>query len=256
MSKKLFVGGNWKCNPLLNESIALAKDVYNNLQFDTNKTEVVCAPVSLHIGSVLPLLTNGVQVAAQNSSLTGNGGFTGEHSAKQISDFGLKWVIIGHSERRALYGEDNQLVANKNKMALAEGLNVILCIGEKLEDRQNNSTNAILEAQLQPCLDALQKEDWNRIVVAYEPVWAIGTGVVATPEQAEETQAWVSEFLLGKLGEEVTKGLRIIYGGSVSDTNCNALIKLPHVDGFLVGGASLKPAFNAIVTAVNAHANS
>lgn len=231
MSKSLFVGGNWKCNPTHAEALKLAEDVYNKLDFDTNKVEVVCAPVALHIPSVLAKLTNGVQVSAQNASLTGNGAFTGEHSAKQLKEFGLNWVIIGHSERRALYGEDNEHVAKKTKAALAEGLKVILCIGEKLEDRQNENTNAILEAQLEACLSILQPEDWVNIVLAYEPVWAIGTGVVATPEQAEGTQAWLSEFLGVKLGANAA-GLRIIYGGSVSDQNCGELIKLPHVDGF------------------------
>jgi len=220
MVKSLFVGGNWKCNPTYGDAVKLTQDVYSQLAYDNNKVDVVCAPVALHIPKVMSMLSNGVMVAAQNCSLTGNGAFTGEHSAKQIKEFGLNWVIIGHSERRSLYLEDNEAVANKTKVALAEGLKVILCIGEKLEDRQNNNTNAILEAQLNACLAAIPWTYWNNIVLAYEPVWAIGTGVVATPEQAEETQTFLSEFLYAKLGNEVASGLRIIYGGSVSASNC------------------------------------
>ena len=162
-------------------------------------------------------------------------------------------MILGHSERRAKYGEDNICVANKTKAAVAAGLRVILCIGEQLEDRENGNTNAILTAQMDECLKVVDASEWKQVDVAYEPVWAIGTGKVATPEQAEETQKFVSEYLGSKLPAEVHAGIRIIYGGSVSDTNCGELIKGAHIDGFLIGGASLKSAFKTIVETVAAY---
>merc|ERR1711935_166271 len=245
-------GGNWKCNLKLADANSLVADVYNAISLDDSKTDVFCAPVALHIGTVKSTINSKIQVAAQNSSLTGMGAFTGEHSAQHLVDFGLSLVILGHSERRAKYGEDNICVANKTKAAVAAGLRVVLCIGEQLEDRENGNTNAILTAQLDECLKALESNDWKMVDVAYEPVWAIGTGKVATPQQAEETHKFVREYLASKLSAEVQDGIRIIYGGSVSDTNCGDLIKEQHIDGFLIGGASLKPAFKTIVDACNA----
>lgn len=161
---------------------------------------------------------------------------------------GLKWVILGHSERRSLYGEANEVVAKKTKYALEKGLNVVLCIGEQLAERENGTTNDILKAQMDACKDSVA--DWSKVVVAYEPVWAIGTGKVASPQQAQDTQAYVRTWLKDNVSEEVAKSTRIIYGGSVSDANCADLIKNPDVDGFLIGGAALKPAFATIVETV------
>ncbi len=184
-------------------------------------------------------------VSAQNCSAQGNGAFTGEVSADILVDLGLKWVILGHSERRSLYGESNELVAKKTKYALEKGLNVILCIGEKLEEREAGTTNNVLKGQLDACKESVS--DWRKVVIAYEPVWAIGTGKVATPDQAQETQAYVRSWLRDSISDEVSKATRIIYGGSVTETNCVDLIKQPDVDGFLVGGASLKAAFSDII---------
>lgn len=161
----------------------------------------------------------------------------------------MKWVILGHSERRSLYGETNEIVAKKLKYALEKGINVILCIGEQLAEREAGTTNAILKAQLDACKESVK--DWSKVVVAYEPVWAIGTGKVATPEQAQETQAYVRSWLKDNISEDVAKVTRIIYGGSVTETNCGDLIKQSDVDGFLVGGASLKPAFADIIRSVS-----
>jgi triosephosphate isomerase len=162
---------------------------------------------------------------------------------------GINWVILGHSERRSLYGETNELVAKKLKYALEKGLNVILCIGEKLDEREAGTTNAIIKAQLDATKESVK--DWSKVVVAYEPVWAIGTGKVASPEQAQETQAYVRSWLSDNISEDVAKSTRIIYGGSVTETNCADLIKQVDVDGFLVGGASLKPAFADIIRTVS-----
>ena len=210
-----------------------------------NSLEVAIAPSTIHISNALALIGNHIIVSAQNCSAQGNGAFTGEVSADILVDMGLKWVILGHSERRSLYGESNEVVAKKTKYALEKGLNVILCIGEKLDEREAGTTNAVLKAQLDACKESVK--DWSKVVIAYEPVWAIGTGKVATPDQAQETQAYVRSWLNENISEEVSKATRIIYGGSVTEVNCVDLIKQVDVDGFLVGGASLKPAFSDII---------
>ena len=212
---------------------------------NNNTLEVAIAPSTVHIPNALALIGNHIIVSAQNCSAQGNGAFTGEVSADILVDMGLKWVILGHSERRSLNGESNEVVAKKTKYALEKGLNVILCIGEKLDEREAGTTNAVLKAQLDACKESVK--DWSKVVIAYEPVWAIGTGKVATPDQAQETQAYVRSWLNENISEEVSKATRIIYGGSVTEVNCVDLIKQVDVDGFLVGGASLKPAFSDII---------
>ena len=147
--------------------------------------EVAIAPAAIHIPAALQVISSHILVSAQNCGAQGNGAFTGEVSADILSDMGVKWVILGHSERRSLYGESNEVVAKKLKYALEKGLNVILCIGELLAEREAGTTNAVLKTQLDACKDSVK--DWSKVVVAYEPVWAIGTGKVATPEQAQET---------------------------------------------------------------------
>lgn len=172
-------------------------------------------------------------------------------SADILADLGINWVILGHSERRSLYNESSEVVAKKTQYALSKGLNVILCIGEKLEEREAGETNNVLKVQLDACKTAVS--DWSKVVIAYEPVWAIGTGKVATPEQAQETQAYVRSWLHENVSEAVANTTRIIYGGSVTETNCGDLIKQQDIDGFLVGGASLKAGFADIIKAVSSH---
>ncbi len=169
------------------------------------------------------MIANHILVSAQNCGAQGNGAYTGEVSADTLVDLGIKWVILGHSERRSLYGETNEIVAKKLKYSLDKGLNAIWCIGEKLEEREAGTTNAVIKAQMDACKDSVN--DWRKVVVAYEPVWAIGTGKVATPEQAQETHAYVRSWLRDNISEEVAKSTRIIYGGSVTETNCADLIK-------------------------------
>lgn len=212
------------------------------------RIEVCIAPVSVHLCAAKKNLAPHIILAAQNCAAQGNGAFTGEVSADILADMGISWVILGHSERRSLYHESNELVAKKTKYALEKGLNVILCIGEKLDERENGTTNDVLKAQLDACKASVA--DWSKVVIAYEPVWAIGTGKVASPEQAQETQAYVRSWLKDHISEDVAKATRIIYGGSVTEVNCAELIKNPDVDGFLVGGAALKPAFADIIKTV------
>jgi triosephosphate isomerase len=213
--------------------------------------EVVVAPVSLHIAMAKVMLIDNVKVASQNVSMYGTGAYTGEIAAEHLVDFGLEWTLVGHSERRGLFHEDDATVAKKVGNALDAGLSVILCIGESLEHRESGSTNDILEGQLDAVKTSIK--DWSKIVVAYEPVWAIGTGKTATPEMAQETHAFIRSWINDNVTEEAAAATRIIYGGSVNDKNAKDLIGQVDLDGFLVGGASLTVAFKTIVGAANDH---
>ena len=246
--RKLLVGGNWKCNGTVDFSRSFPSNVLKTLSFNQNKVEVVVAPNNLHIGAAQQALAGSqVQLSAQNCSLYGNGAFTGETSATMLKDFGLNWVILGHSERRHVFGESDQVVASKVKAALDQDLNVMACIGEKLDEREAGQTNAVNARQLQAIREEV--EDWSKIVIAYEPVWAIGTGVTASPEQAQEAHDNLRAWLRSNVSAEAAEQTRILYGGSVTDKNADELIGKPDVDGFLVGGASLKDAFKDIVRA-------
>jgi triosephosphate isomerase len=244
---KFFVGGNWKCNG----SVASVRTLVDELNVGTvpKGVEIVCAPPFIYIDYVMQHLDKEkYQLAAQNCWIGGNGAFTGEVSAEQLQDFGVPWVILGHSERRSLCGESNEVVAKKTSHALASGLGVIACVGETLDQRNSGAVFQILDAQMQALVDEVK--DWSKVVVAYEPVWAIGTGVVATPEQAQEVHAYLRRFCQSKLGMSVADTLRIIHGGSVNDANCKELSFQEDIDGFLVGGASLKG--SSFVTICNA----
>lgn len=212
-------------------------------------TEVVISPPALHLLSAQEQLgsSSKIAVAAQNAYHKASGAFTGEISVNMLKDASIPWVILGHSERRTLFHETDAQVAEKTAAALGENLSVILCIGETLEQREANETVNVVVRQLDAV--AAQVKDWTKIVVAYEPVWAIGTGKVATSEQAQEVHAAIRKWASDKLGKSAADSLRIIYGGSVAAKNCKELGGQPDIDGFLVGGASLKPEFVDIVNA-------
>lgn len=182
-----------------------------------------------------------IEVGIQNISKTAMGAFTGETPAAVAKDAGYSWCLIGHSERRSLYGETIEDTVEKLKQAQEAGLKVMFCIGEQLAEREAGETDKVNQAQLEPVLGMVK--DWETFVIAYEPVWAIGTGKVATPEQAQETQANIRSFVKEKCGADVADKVRIQYGGSASPDNIEGLASQPDIDGFLVGGASLKPGF-------------
>ena len=248
--RKYIIGGNWKCNGTLQSVKDLIENVLNKAEFDQSRVEVIVAPVTIHIASVKALLNQNIQVACQNASQTGKGAYTGEISCEQLKDFDVNWTLIGHSERRSLYGETDAIVAAKAAQAQELGLKTIICIGEKLEERENGTTNEVLKTQLNGFKDSIK--DWSTVVIAYEPVWAIGTGKTASPEIAQETHTFIRSWFKENCGEEVAAQIRIQYGGSVNAKNAADLIAKPDIDGFLVGGASLKPDFNDIIKAANA----
>jgi triosephosphate isomerase len=213
--------------------------------------EVVCAPPTLYLDQVLGSLDPRYGVAAQNAWVGGPGAFTGEVCAEQLRDVGLKWVILGHSERRALCGESNEVVGRKTAYALAAGLKVILCVGETLAEREQNITFKIITQQLGAVASVVT--DWTTVVIAYEPVWAIGTGKVATTEQAQEVHAFIRGLLVKLFGDAVAQKVRILYGGSMKPANAPELLAQKDIDGGLIGGASLEArSFVELVTAAAA----
>lgn len=228
------------------ESITDIVHKLNDAKVDSN-TEIVISPPALYLLLTREHARKGIEVAAQNVFDKPNGAFTGEISVSQLKDSNITWTLLGHSERRVILQETDSFIANKTKTAIDGGISVILCCGETLEQRESNKTMEVVIAQLAAV--AKQVQDWSKIVVAYEPVWAIGTGKVATTEQAQEVHKGIREWLNKELGQQVAESTRIIYGGSVSEKNCRELAKAADIDGFLVGGASLKPAFVDIINA-------
>ena len=242
--RKFFVGGNWKCNG----SVAQVKNIVGYLNNGTlnNDTEVVIAPPAAYLSQTVSSIRPDVAVAAQDCWTQGNGAFTGETSAQMLKDLKVNWTIVGHSERRAK-GESDAEVAKKASYALENGIKVIACLGESLQERETGKTAAVVCRQLKAYADAIK--DWNNVVIAYEPIWAIGTGKVATPAQAQEVHQTLRKWLADNVSADVAKKVRIIYGGSVNAKNCMESAKQPDIDGFLVGGASLTPSFVDICNA-------
>lgn len=248
MARKAFIGGNWKCNGT-KESVAKLVDTLNQGGQKPADTEVICAPTALHLDYVQSNLRPDYQICIQNIwTADGPGAYTGELTATMVKDFGVNYTLVGHSERRyKVAAETNELLLAKTNAALAVGMKVIFCIGEVLDERKAGETLNVCKNHLSMLVDTLSKDAWANIVVAYEPVWAIGTGETASPEQAEDVHMNLREWLASKLGEDVANALRIIYGGSVKPTNCDALFAKANIDGFLVGGCSLKADFLKII---------
>ncbi|KAF9736729.1 hypothetical protein PMIN06_003540 [Paraphaeosphaeria minitans] len=247
MGRQFFIGGNFKMNGSI-KSITEIIDNLNKAKIDEN-AEVVIAPPSLYLLLAREHLRKGIEIAAQNVFDKPNGAFTGEISAQQLKESGITWTLIGHSERRVILQEDDAFVASKTKAALDGGLSVILCCGESLEQREAGKTIEVVTNQLKAVADKVK--DWSKIVIAYEPIWAIGTGKVATTEQAQEVHAAIREWLKD-VSSEAAEKTRILYGGSVTEKNSSELAKQADIDGFLVGGASLKPAFIDIINSNSA----
>lgn len=248
--RKFLVGGNWKQNGTLKFAVDFPEKVLRNIAFDHSKVEVVVAPTALHIlSSKLMLSGSNVQVSAQNISQFKNGAYTGEISAEMLKDAQIPWVILGHSERRHIFGESDAVVGDKVKIALENNLKVMACIGEKLDERESGKTQAVNERQLAAIRERVS--DWSNVVIAYEPVWAIGTGKTASPEQAQEVHDQLRGWLKKNVSAEAAQKTRILYGGSVTEKNAGDLILKPDIDGFLVGGASLKEGFADIIKACN-----
>lgn len=228
-------------NKTLAEGVKLAKEVSDKLQSKDLKCDVILGTPAIHLSEVSKAIDKSkVKVSAQNSADKESGAYTGETSAAMVKSTGADYVILGHSERRAYYGETNTILAEKVKLALANDLVPIFCIGELLDERESNIHFDVVRKQLEEGLFDLSESDFSKIVLAYEPVWAIGTGKTATPDQAQEMHAFIRKTLADKYGETVADNTSILYGGSCKPSNAAELFANPDVDGGLIGGASLK----------------
>ncbi|TYA92169.1 triose-phosphate isomerase [Seonamhaeicola marinus] len=247
--RKNIVAGNWKMNNDLSQTEALLGDLIE--QSKTSNAEVMVAPTYPNLYQAYNVLKNsGIEVIAQNMHFATNGAYTGEVSASMLKSVGVKTVILGHSERREYFNETDELLAKKVDAALENEMSVIFCFGEELADRKSGNEEAVVESQIKNALFHLGAEAFKNIVLAYEPVWAIGTGETASPEQAQDMHAFIRKTLADKYGAEVADSVSILYGGSVKPANAQEIFSKPDVDGGLIGGASLKAEdFFAIVNA-------
>ncbi|MDE6802847.1 MAG: triose-phosphate isomerase [Muribaculaceae bacterium] len=249
--RKKIVAGNWKMNTTLQEGIGLAKDVNEALKGVTPKCEVIiCVPFT-HLASVNDVIdANKLGLGAENCADHKSGAYTGEISAAMVASTGARYVILGHSERRQYYGETSETLKEKVALAFENNLTPIFCIGEVLEERENGTFFEVVKAQIADALFHLSAEDFGKIILAYEPVWAIGTGKTATDDQAEEMHAFIRGVIADKYGKEVADNTSILYGGSCKPSNAAALFAKPDVDGGLIGGAALQAeSFMGIVNA-------
>ena len=239
-ARKLIIAGNWKMNKTAAEALDLVHGLKRELGTVKEVDLVVCPPFTALSEVSKAILDSIIRLGAQNVSEHAGGAYTGEIAAVMLKEFSVRYVILGHSERRQYQKESNELIARKAVAALGAALKPIVCIGETLEEREAGKTEKVLEAQLKGCLTGLSKGQMEEIVLAYEPVWAIGTGSTATPEQAQAAHAFIRRTLAGLFDQTVAKRVRIQYGGSVKPANARELMSLPDVDGALVGGASLE----------------
>lgn len=238
--RKPVIAGNWKLFKTISESVALINElkplVANNLG-----VEIVVAPVFTALSRVSDAVTGAnINLAAQDCYWEEEGAFTGEVAPKLLKDAGCSHVIIGHSERRQYFGETDLTVNKKTKAAIAAGLNAIVCVGEMLADRESGQTFSVIETQIQGGLTGLSTADFTQVIIAYEPVWAIGTGKTASDSQAQEVHAFIRQLVARLFNQQVAAAVRILYGGSVKPDNVKGLMTQPDIDGALVGGASLK----------------
>jgi len=252
MARKFTVGGNFKMNGNKASLKTIAEGINNT---STENVEVFVAPPACYLSFVSDIIDKSkCNVTAQNIHENAKGAFTGEISADMLVDLEVKWAILGHSERRHVFGESDEQIAKKVKYGLEKGLTLVACTGEKLEEREAGKALDVNARQLKSIADAVGSDNldaWKNIIIAYEPVWAIGTGVTASPDQAQDIIASLRVWLKENVSQAVADQTRILYGGSVNGKNCRELAAKEDIDGFLVGGASLKPEFSEIINARN-----
>ncbi|MHC4871366.1 MAG: triose-phosphate isomerase [Planctomycetota bacterium] len=246
--RKPFICGNWKLNKNIAESVAFAEE-FIPLVKDADSVEIgICAQFTALQSICSKLSGTNIGVGAQDCYWEEAGAFTGEIAPSMIKDTGCRYTIVGHSERRQYFGETNETVNKKTKAALNAGLDPIVCVGETLEERESGKMNDVVEDHVRGGLEGLTNDEMKKVTIAYEPVWAIGTGKTATPDQAQEVHLFIRKILADLFGSDIADGVRIQYGGSVKPENVKELMSKEDIDGALVGGASMKPdSFAAIV---------
>lgn len=238
--RKMVIAGNWKMHNDLNETVNLISGIKNLLEESELKCDVIIAPpfTSLETASTL-VKDSPIKLSAQNMHFEDKGAFTGEISNSMLKSVGCEYVILGHSERRSIFGESNEIINKKIVKALSVGLKPIFCVGETLEERENNVTEKVIEEQIRKGLENVSETDLSNVIVAYEPVWAIGTGKVASPEQAQDVHKFIRDLISKMYNSNIAENLTIQYGGSVKPDNAAGLLSKPDIDGALVGGACL-----------------
>ena len=249
--RKKIVAGNWKMNMNLQDGIALAKELSQTLAAEKpNCGVVICTPF-IHLASIASFLDqNVIGLGAENCAAKAKGAYTGEVSAEMVKSTGAQYVILGHSERREYYNETPEILKEKVQLALANGLKIIFCIGESLQQREAGKQNEVVKAELEGSVFNLSAEEFKNIIIAYEPIWAIGTGKTATADQAEEIHSYIRGVIAAKYGDNIAQETSILYGGSCKASNAPELFAKPDIDGGLIGGASLKCAdFKGIIDA-------
>lgn len=248
------VAGNWKMNLGYKASIQLSNDIEKSVKkIKLNKTRIIVAPTFVNLKGVADSLKGGiVEVSAQNMHQAENGAFTGEIAAEMLKEIEIKTVILGHSERRTYFNETDAALAEKVNTILKHDMETIFCFGEVLEDRKSGNHFKVVESQIKNALFHIKSDDWSHLILAYEPVWAIGTGETASPEQAQEMHAFIRNLIENQYGDRVANNVSILYGGSVKPNNAQEIFSKPDVDGGLIGGAALNlNDFIAIVQAAN-----
>jgi triosephosphate isomerase len=250
--RKNIIAGNWKMNKDLTEAIQLVSELKSELDGKTLNAEVIVAPPFIALETINSLIKDtNIKLAAQNMHSSDSGAFTGEASASMLKSVGCEYVILGHSERRTIFGESDEFINEKVKQAFKNNITPILCCGESLDERENDTTFSIIENQIRAGLKDLSNEQISKTIIAYEPIWAIGTGKTASPEQAQEVHAFIRKLLAELTNDEVSANVTIQYGGSVKPDNAEELLSKPDIDGALVGGACLKAdSFRDIILSV------
>lgn len=241
--RKHIVAGNWKMNLNLQEGVELAKELNETLKKEKPNCDVIICTPFIHLATVAPMLDREViTLGAENCADKAKGAYTGEVSAEMVKSTGASHVILGHSERREYYGETPEILKGKVQLALRNNLEIIFCVGESLEQREAGQQNEVVKAELEGSVFNLSAEEFKHIVIAYEPIWAIGTGKTATAEQAEEIHAFIRSTIEEKYGKDMAAQTSILYGGSCKPSNARELFSKPDIDGGLIGGAALKAA--------------
>ncbi|GBD91377.1 bifunctional PGK/TIM [bacterium BMS3Abin04] len=236
------IAGNWKMNKDLNESVTLVSEIKNGLTKLNSSSEIIICPPYTSLETVNSLIKDtAINLGAQNMHFEDSGAFTGEISADMLKSVGCNYVILGHSERRKIFLETNEVINKKVKKALDKNLKVIFCIGETLSERESNVTFKVLEEQIVNGLSNIDNDKVQNLTVAYEPVWAIGTGKTASPEQAQEVHEFIRKLIAQLYSDNLAQDMKILYGGSVKPNNAASLLSKPDIDGALIGGACLKP---------------
>ncbi len=251
--RQKIVAGNWKMNNNAKETKQLIKGIKKSIKkLPLENTRVLVAPTFVNLAkAVKRVKKSNVEVVAQNMHQSKNGAFTGEISADMLQSIGISTVILGHSERRSVFGETAAVLQEKVTAAIQNNMEIIFCFGEMLEDRKSNNHFKVVENQLKNSIFHLEARDWEHVILAYEPVWAIGTGETASPEQAQEMHAFIRNLLKETYNNEVSENTSILYGGSVKPANAKEIFSKPDVDGGLIGGAALKSEdFTAIIKAI------